>query len=81
MTMLTADSWIMNFDFDNSKNYAWIGDRNGNLMEALLSVPMLVDLVRKNLKRNFTQDEWDYYIGKNVPYEEFVTDSRKEVRP
>ncbi|MBP5426019.1 MAG: hypothetical protein J6Y33_08125 [Prevotella sp.] len=81
MTMLTADSWIMNFDFDNSKNYAWIGDRNGNLMEALLSVPMLVDLVRKNLKRNFTQDEWDYYIGKNVPYEEFVNDSRKEVRP
>lgn len=80
MTMLTANSWIMDFDFDDSKNYSWIGDSNGNLMEALFSVPMMVDLVRKKIKRNLTQDEWDYYIGKNVPYEEFVTDSRKEVR-
>lgn len=78
-TMLTDDSWIMNFNFDNSKQYAWVGDQNGNLTEALLSVPMMVDLLKKKLKRNFTQEEWDYYIGKNVPYETFVSESGKEV--
>ena len=81
MTMFTADSWIMNFNFDNSKQYAWVGDQNGNLTEALLSVPMMVDMLKKKLTRNFTQEEWDYYIGKNVPYETFVTESGKEVKP
>ena len=71
----------MNFTFDNSKNYAWIGDQNGNLTEALLSVPMMVDRVKKKLNRDFTTDEWNYYIGKNVPYESFLTTRGKEVAP
>ena len=81
MTMLTADSWIMNFNFDSSKNYAWMGDQNGNLLQALLSVPMMVDVLKSRLKRNFTQDEWNYYIGQNVPYEPFITEKGKEVKP
>lgn len=81
MTLITAGSWIMNFTFDNSKNYAWIGDQNGNLTEALLSVPMMVDRVKKKMNRDFTTDEWNYYIGKNVPYESFLTTRGKEVAP
>ena len=81
MTMLSDNAWIMNFIFDNSKNYAWIGDQNGNLTEALISVPMMVDMVKKSLKRDFTPDEWDYYIGKNIPYESFVANNGKEVSP
>lgn len=80
-TMVTADAWVMNFSFDNPKNYAWVGDQNGNLMEAPLSVPMMVDMLKKKLKRNFTQDEWNYYIGQNVPYEAFVDEDGKEVKP
>ena len=81
MALVTADSWITIFNFDNTKNYAWIGDQNGNVTEALLSVPMMVDVLRKKLKRNFTRDEWDYYIGREVPYETFVDDNGKEVKP
>ena len=71
MTLLSAGSWIMSFTFDRSKKYAWIGDQNGNVTEALLSVPTMVDIVSHKLKRNFTTDEWNYYIGRNVPYEKF----------
>jgi hypothetical protein len=71
MTMISAGSWIMSFTFDNSKQYVWIGDQNGNLTKALLAVPMMVERISKNLKRNLTVDEWNYYIGKNVPYEKF----------
>jgi hypothetical protein len=81
MTMLSAGAWIMNFTFDSSKHYAWIGDQNGNVTEALLSVPEMVDIISKKLKSNFTQEEWHYYIGHNVPYEEIMSDSRKEVAP
>ena len=71
MTLVTTNSWIMDFNFDSSKQYAWIGDRNGDLSEVLLSVPMMVEKINKELTRNFTQEEWNYYIGQNVPYEKF----------
>ena len=81
MTLLSAGSWIMNFTFDPSKQFAWIGDQNGNLMEALLSVPMMADIIKKKLKSNLTIEEWNYFIGRNVPYETFTSDTRKEAEP
>lgn len=71
MTLVSTNSWIMDFNFDSSKQYAWIGDQKGYLSEVLMSVPMMVERVNNKLTRNFTPEEWNYYIGKNVPYEEF----------
>ena len=73
MTLLKNDDWITTFSFDVSKNYVWTGSQNGNLCETLFSIPMMVDKVQKNLKRNFTPSEWNYFIGSKIPYEEFVT--------
>ena len=81
MTLISADSWIINFTFDSKKQHAWIGDYQGNVIETILSVPMMVDIIRGKLKRDFTQDEWNYYIGKNIPYESFLSSSGKEVEP
>jgi hypothetical protein len=81
VTLISANSWIMDFNFDNSKQYVWIGDQNGNLTEALLSVPMMAERVSKQLKRDFTTEEWNYYIGRNVPYESFIGKQGKEVAP
>ena len=72
MTLLKNNDWITTFAFDGSKNYVWTGSRDGNLSEALISIPMMVDKVQKTLKRNFTPSEWNYYIGNKVPYETFV---------
>ena len=79
ITLISAGSWIMNFTFDASKHNVWIGDQNGNLTIALLSVPMMVDRISKELKRDFTTEEWNYYIGRNVPYESFMTIKGKGV--
>jgi hypothetical protein len=38
----------------------------------------MADMVQKRLKRNFTQSEWNYYIGANVPYESFINDGKEE---
>ena len=81
ITLISAGSWIMNFTFDASKQYVWIGDQNGNLTIALLSVPMMVERISKKLKRDFTIDEWNYYIGRKVPYESFMSTKGKEVAP
>ena len=32
----------------------------------------MIETIRKKLKRNLTTEEWNYFIGENVPYESFV---------
>lgn len=67
MTLLSVDNWIMNFTFDVSKNYLWVCDQHGTLSEALISVEMMAEQVNNSLERDFTDKEWNYYIGKNIP--------------
>lgn len=77
MTLLSVKNWIMNFTFDISKNYLWVCDQKGSLTEALISVEMMAEEVRRNLVREFTDEEWDYYIGKNIKREMFMKDERR----
>ena len=73
--LFSAPGWIMNFTFDNSKCNIWAGDNRGNLTEAFFDVKMMFLKLKDNLSRNLTQEEWNFYIGKNIPYEKFI---RKE---
>ena len=72
MTLLDNNNWIMHFNFDSTKNTFWMGDVKGNLTAVNISVTEMIEEVKKKLKRNLTTDEWQYYIGKDVPYEKFV---------
>ena len=70
MTLVTPRGWIINFTFDLKKSDVWSGDQNGNLTRALISVPLMQERLQSKLKRNLSRDEWNYYVGRNVPYEE-----------
>ena len=70
MPLFTTKGWIINFTFDLQKYFVWSGDQNGNLTRALISVPEMLRRLRAKLKRNMTREEWNYYVGRNVPYEE-----------
>ncbi len=74
MMLFSTNGWIINFTFDPKKKNIWTGDQRGNLTQACISVPMMIDLLKNKLKRNFTREEWQYYIGKNVPYEEVISE-------
>ena len=78
ITIITTNGWIMNFTFDEKKEYLWCGDQKGTLTESVISVPMMRKMLKDKVKRNLTQEEWDYYIGRNIPYEAFIG---KEARP
>ena len=80
ITLYTSNNWILYFNYDRSKNYLWLGDQKGNLSQVLISVPMMVDRIKHNLKRNFTKDEWNYYIGEKIPYESFISPKGKEAK-
>lgn len=79
LQLFSTGSWIMYFTSDPSQKNIWTGDQNGYLTQALIDIPSMVSAIKKKLKRNMTTEEWNYYIGKDVPYETFI--DRKEVRP
>lgn len=79
MTLLETHNWILFFTFDSSKNYLWTAGQRGNISETLISTQMMFDKLQQKLNRNLTQEEWNYYVGRNVPYEPFLLLSRKGV--
>ena len=78
MTLIEGNSWIMHFNFDSTKHTFWMGDIKGNLTAVNISVPDMVATIRKKLKRDLTPEEWNYYIGYDVPYETFLGTQGKE---
>ena len=50
-------------------DYMWTGDQRGNLTQTIISVPLMVNKIKESLTRDFTREEWNYYIGASVPYE------------
>jgi len=81
MPLTRGNGWIMHFTFDESKEYLWFGNQMGEISEMLMSVPHIIKKVRNKIKRDFTQDEWNYYVGPNIPFESFFdknANTRKE---
>lgn len=72
ITLFQSNSWLTDFTFSADKNYIWTGQYNGTLTEYLVSMPMIAERLRHNVKRNLTQEEWNYYVGKGIPYAAFA---------
>ena len=72
MTILKTGNWITCFTFDTPKHNIWCGDQKGNLTEEFIAVNLMVERIKGKLKRNLTREEWNHYIGRNVPYETFI---------
>lgn len=68
-----SDAWIRYFTFDSPKTHVWTGDNNGNLTRTLISVPMMVNRLKGHL---LSEEEWNNYVGKNAPYQQFVSNTK-----
>lgn len=66
--LFQAGSWLADFTFSNDKDYIWTGEHNGTVTEYLISLPKIAQRIRQKVKRNFTQEEWDYYVGRGIAY-------------
>ena len=75
MTLIETKNWIMHFNFDSTKNTFWMGDSKGGLTAVNISIPIMVESVKKKLTRDLTTEEWNYFIGQSVPYESFIVKS------
>ena len=68
ITLFQSASWLNDFTFSKDMSYIWTGEHNGSVTEYLISLPKIAQRLRQNVKRNFTQEEWDYYVGRGIPY-------------
>ena len=73
ITLFQSGSWLTDFIFSTDKSYIWTGEHNGTVTEYLISLPKIAQRLRQNVKRNFTREEWNYYVGKGIPYREVKT--------
>ena len=68
ITLFQSGSWLTDFTFSTDRNNIWTGDYNGTITEYLISITQIAQRLCDNVKRNFTQEEWDYHVGKGIPY-------------
>ena len=78
ITVLNSRQWIICLTFDRNGHNIWTGDQFGNLTEALIDISEMARNLKASLKRDLTREEWNYYIGKRIPYESF---KGKEAKP
>ena len=66
VSLKTLSSWVHCFylSFDNN---LLAGDETGAVSRIMISPNEMASLIQSKLKRDFTEDEWSYYVGRNVP--------------
>ncbi|MCD7816670.1 MAG: hypothetical protein LUH12_08285 [Bacteroides sp.] len=68
--LTTSTDWIYCFYLPDS-SCIWVGDESGTLSRIVISPSQMASKIRETLSRNFTLEEWNTYIGVNVPFELF----------
>jgi len=71
ITLNTFSSWLRCYSASGD-NYIWTGDAQGALTRLDISPESMSTKIKNSLKRDFTRQEWNYYVGKEVPFESFV---------
>ncbi len=68
----TLDFWPLTFDIDPLTHNMWIGTASGYMPHVCIDIEKNAQTTRSLLEREFTDKEWDYYIGKSVPRVNFM---------
>jgi len=70
ITLGSVSSWLGSF-YIGTNNLVWCGESSGALTCIDASPKSMADKIHKDIKRELTPAEWNYYVGKGVPYQTF----------
>lgn len=68
----TMDRWPLTFDLDKERMILWTGTQDGYLPHFCVDIEQNANDVRSLLDREFTPDEWSYYVGSQIPQQYFL---------
>ena len=78
VTLISTSHWLMHFNFDGDKKTIWLSDAQGRLIAINVWVDNMLNVIKNKIRRNFTPEEWNYYIGSKVDYEPHLLKGGKE---
>ncbi len=64
-------TWPFAIESNTDQSILYIGLASGNVKTLTISVDKNAQETRNNITREFTHDEWDYFMGDNMPYRTF----------
>ena len=70
LPIIENNAWLTSICFDGSKKYIWMGDYSGHIAMTPVSIEEMVNSVRRRITKDMTREEWNYYIGRDIPYEQ-----------
>jgi WD40 repeat protein len=77
-TLMGHEKWIWDIDFSPDGNTVISGGSDNDIRKWLVNIELLSEKLEeklcRKLGRNFTQEEWDKYIGEDVKYEKTCSD-------
>ena len=68
---ISFKQWPLSFALDKPAQTLQVGLANGDIETVRISIEKNVESTRRNITREFTPQEWDYYVGNNVPFINF----------
>lgn len=71
--ILEHTGWIHSFYLSSDEAFVFMGDEQGGLYQFPFSPAYMADVILGRLVRNFTREEWEYYIGVRIPFESYYS--------
>ncbi|MFC2138270.1 hypothetical protein ACFLTE_08855 [Bacteroidota bacterium] len=66
------ESFVMTIDFSNDGQYLLSGGNDNQIIAWPIVIDKLTDDLNKTITRNFTKDEWNTYVAKDIDYEKTI---------
>lgn len=73
VTVLESSSWLQAMASGLDGTVLFGGDGNGTFYQMSVSPDSMAIQIRHKLFRNFTPEEWTYYMGSRIPYETYIS--------
>ncbi|MFA6403573.1 MAG: hypothetical protein WCX31_18410 [Salinivirgaceae bacterium] len=65
-------AWVMNIKFTPNEDYLFSGYADGKIRKWPLDSKQIAELVKAKIIRNFTIEEWQQYLAKDIDYKKTI---------
>lgn len=59
--------WPLSFDIDKKTETVYVATEKGFVSVINTNLKKIAEKTRENINRDFTPEEWNYYVGKDIP--------------
>lgn len=73
VVVLEGSAWLRTLALVPDRKLLLAGDEGGTLYRLSVSPDSMAARIKRNLPRDFTPEEWAYYVGSRIPFEHYTS--------